>query len=99
MVKDFENIDLKNFFNKQPVSKAYIFGSCARNESTPESDMDFLLEMDDSADLFQLISIKLHLEKLFNRSVDIITTNSISSRLKPYIDEDKILIYERQIIR
>jgi predicted nucleotidyltransferase len=95
MVKGFENIDLDNFFNKQPVLKAYLFGSYAREELTPESDLDFLLELDDSANLFQLVSIKLNLEKLFDRSVDVITTNSISPRLKPYIDQDKILIYER----
>jgi predicted nucleotidyltransferase len=75
--------------------KAYLFGSYAREELTPESDLDFLLELDDSANLFQLVSIKLNLEKLFDRSVDVITTNSISPRLKPYIDQDKILIYER----
>ena len=95
MVKGFENIDLDNFFNKQPVLKAYLFGSYAREELTPESDLDFLLELDDSANLFQLVSIKLNLEKLFDRSVDVITTNSISPMLKPYIDQDKILIYER----
>ena len=95
MVKGFENIDLYDFFNNQPVLKAYLFGSCAREELTPESDLDFLLELDDNANLFQLVSIKLNLEKLFDRSVDIITTNSISPRLKPYIDKDKILIYER----
>ena len=95
MVKGFENIDLDNFFDNQPVLKAYLFGSYAREELTPESDLDFLLELDDSANLFQLVSIKLNLEKLFDRSVDVITTNSISPRLKPYIDQDKILIYER----
>ena len=95
MVKGFENIDLNSFFNNQPVLKAYLFGSYARNESSLESDIDFLLEMEDNANLFQLISIKLNLEKLFNRTVDIVTTNGISPRLKPYIDKDKILIYER----
>ena len=95
MVKGFENIDLDSFFNKQPVLKAYLFGSYARDESSLDSDVDFLLEMEDNANLFQLISIKLNLEKLFNRSVDIVTTNGISPRLKPYIDKDKILIYER----
>jgi len=95
MVKGFENIDFENFFDKEPVLKAYLFGSYARNESTPQSDMDFLLEMEENANLFQLVSIKLNLEKIFHRTVDIITTNSISPRLKPYIDKDKILIYER----
>ncbi len=94
-MKGFENIDLNTFFTNQPVLKAYLFGSYARDESSADSDIDFLLEMEDKATLFQLISIKLSLEKLFDRPVDVITTNSISPRLKPYIDEDKVLIYER----
>ena len=64
-------------------------------EGNNVSDIDFLLEMDEKANLFQLVSIKLHLEKLLNRSVDLVTTNGISPRIKPYIDQDKVLIYER----
>jgi predicted nucleotidyltransferase len=94
-MKGFENIDLDTFFNTQPVLRAYVFGSYARNESTPESDLDFLLELDEEANLFQLVAIKLNLEQLFNRPVDVITTNSISPRLKNYIDNDKVLVYER----
>ena len=94
-MKKFENIDLQSYFHTQPVLKAYLFGSYARDDSTPDSDVDFLLEMDENANLFQFVSIKLHLEKLLNRSVDLVTTNGISPRIKPYIDKDKVLIYER----
>jgi predicted nucleotidyltransferase len=90
-----ENIDLQKYFETQPVLKVYLFGSNARGESTPESDIDLLLEMEDNATLFELVSIKIHLENFFNRSVDVVTTNGISPRLKPYIDQDKVLIYER----
>jgi predicted nucleotidyltransferase len=94
-MKGFENIDLNTFFNAQPVLRAYIFGSHARDEATEASDLDFLLELDEDANLFQLVSIKINLEQLFNRPVDVITTNSISPRLKSYIEKEKVLVYER----
>jgi len=46
-------------------------------------------------DLFQFISIKQHLEKILKKPVDLISTNGISIRLKPSIDKEKILIYEK----
>ena len=37
---------------KHGISKIYVFGSVARGESTPRSDVDFLVEMHEGASLF-----------------------------------------------
>ncbi len=84
-----------DFFNTQPVKRAYLFGSYSRHEDTPESDIDILLELDKSVTLFQLISIKLALEKLLNKKVDLLSSNGLSPRLRPFIENEKILIYEK----
>jgi len=85
-----------DFFSRQPVSKAYLFGSYSREEATPESDIDILVDLERSVTLFQMISMQIELEKLLSRKVDLISSNGISPRLRPYIDHDKILIYEKQ---
>ena len=85
-----------DFFNSQPIKKAYLFGSYSRQEETPESDLDILVDLDKSVNLFQFIFIKLSLEKLLNKKVDLLSSNGLSPRLKPYIDSEKILIYEKQ---
>lgn len=87
--------DLKAYFKNQPVNKAYLFGSHARGDDKQESDIDLLIELEDQVDLFQFISIKIHLEKLLGKKIDLISANGISPRIKPYIDKEKILIYEK----
>jgi predicted nucleotidyltransferase len=84
------------FLSSQPVQKAYLFGSYSREDENTESDIDILVDLDKSVDLFQFISIKLNLEKLLNKKVDLISSNGISPRIRTYIDNDKILIYEKQ---
>jgi len=94
MTEDINKI-IKHYLIAQPVRKAYLFGSYARAEENSESDIDILIELEENVDLFQFINIKLELEKLINKPVDLVSSNGISPRLKPYIDKDKILIYEK----
>jgi uncharacterized protein len=39
--------------------------------------------------------IHLELEELLNKKVDLLTMQSISKHIKPFIDNDKILVYEK----
>jgi predicted nucleotidyltransferase len=84
------------FLSSQPIQKAYLFGSYSRQDETTDSDIDILVVLDKSVDLFQFISIKLTLEKLLNKKVDLVSSNGLSPRIQPYIDNEKILIYEKQ---
>jgi len=84
------------FLKTQPIQKAYLFGSHSRDEATKESDFDFLVDLEDKVDLFQFISIKLNLERILHTKVDLISSNGLSPRISPYIEMDKILIYEKQ---
>lgn len=84
------------FLKTQPVQKVFLFGSHSRDEATQESDFDFLVVLDDKVDLFQFISLKLDLERILHTKVDLISSNGISPRISPYIELDKILIYEKQ---
>jgi len=84
------------FFKTQPIQKVYLFGSFSRDEATGESDIDFLIDLDKKVDLFQFIEIKLNLEKILNSKIDLISSNGLSPRIKPYIEKEKILIYEKQ---
>jgi len=86
---------IQQFLSTQPVLKAYLFGSHSRKNMKINSDIDILVELEDSVDLFQFISIKLELEKLLNKPVDLVSINGVSPRIKPYIEKDKVLIYEK----
>lgn len=85
---------IKKYFSGQPVKKVYLFGSMARNEANFQSDIDLLVELNESVDLFQFAEMQWQLEELLKRKIDLVSTNGISQRLQPYIEKDKYLIYE-----
>ena len=86
---------IQDYLRSKPVRRAYLFGSQARGEETQNSDIDILLDLDESVDLFEFARIKNQLEELLHQSVDLISMKGISPRIRPFIDADKILIYER----
>lgn len=59
-----------------------IFGSTARGEDHPNSDVDFLVEFDEDRSLFDLIRLKAELEQLLDRQVDVVTSESLNSRVR-----------------
>lgn len=87
---------IAEYFKTQPVVKAWIFGSFARGEETPTSDVDILVVLDYS----QPIGLKFYgmwndLESILDRSVDLVTENSLADFARESVERDKILIYER----
>ena len=70
---------IADYFKTQPVLKAWIFGSYARGEQTPESDIDILILPDKSQhfSLFTLSEMYEDLKELLNREVDLITDGGL----------------------
>ena len=79
------------------ITKAWVFGSFARGEETPESDLDLLVDYDKDAhvSLLDLVRYKLKLEESINREVDLIPNGSLKPFAVESANKDKYLIYER----
>ena len=90
---------IRAYFATQPVLKAWLFGSYARGEQTPDSDVDILVVFDEEngrkVSLFRHIGIALGLEDLLGKKVDLITEGTLLPFAKETADKDKVLIYER----
>jgi predicted nucleotidyltransferase len=87
---------LRNYFEEKPVLRAYIFGSHSRNEANENSDIDILVDLDYSKKIgLQFIQMKIDLERLLQKKVDLVSSGGLSPLVKPYIEKDKELIYER----
>jgi uncharacterized protein len=86
---------IRQFMQTRPVKRAYLFGSQARGEATPDSDVDVLVELEPGVSLFDFIRIQLDLQLQLNKPVDLVSTVGLSPYVKPYIDADKLLIYEK----
>ena len=61
-----------------------VFGSLARGEAGPDSDLDILVKLDPGRSLLDIIAIKQDLEDLIGCEVDVVTEAAIS----PYIREE-----------
>ncbi len=87
---------ISNYFKDQPVNKAYVFGSYVRNEENTESDIDILVELDYSQQIgLRYIRMKNELQQLFKNKVDLVSQNAISKYIRPIIETEKQLIYEK----
>jgi uncharacterized protein len=54
-----------------------VFGSVARGEAGPASDLDLLVDVERGRSLFSLIAAKQEIEELIGRKVDIVTEDSL----------------------
>ncbi len=92
-----ENIALiKNYLSTQPVLRAYLFGSFADGLANEQSDIDLLVDLDYSQHIgLGFVQMKLDLEAQLHRKVDLVSSNGLSKHIAPYINKQKILIYER----
>lgn len=81
------------------IQKAILFGSFARGEAGPESDVDLRLKIDraEQFSLYDLARLQKALAKRLGREVDIVTADKLSnSNLAAAIEREGITVYERK---
>lgn len=87
---------VREYFKDQPVLKAYLFGSYSRNEADNDSAIDILLDLDYSRHIgLSFITMQSDLKQKLNKNIDLVSSNGLSAHLYPFIEQDKVLIYER----
>jgi predicted nucleotidyltransferase len=75
------------------VRRASVFGSLARGEGNEESDVDLLVELEPGRSLLDLAELKVELEEVLGRRVDVITYDSLHPLLR-----DRVLREQRRIL-
>ena len=87
---------IQAYLATQPVERAYLFGSCARGDERPDSDVDLLVSLDYSRPIgLKYFGMMCDLEDRLGRKVDLVSEDGLMSFARPYVDNDKILLYER----
>ncbi len=69
--------DIFRLAKRYGVTEMRVFGSAARGEDTPNSDIDFLVEMEPGRSLFDLGGLLVELENLLGCKVDVMTEKSL----------------------
>ena len=75
---------------KYGVKSLALFGSVARDEARPDSDVDLLVEFDQPVGLFTFIGLQQFLEILLGYKVDLGTLRSLKPRLKESVLQEAI---------
>lgn len=65
-----------------------IFGSFARSENQQDSDLDILVEFQNTANLLDIIGAEIELSEILNMKVDLVTKRAIPPRLISHIERD-----------
>ena len=78
------------------VRQAYLFGSFARGNQTPDSDIDLRLACGDSMTFGTLYELSLELEEKLGRKVDIVTNppQHMRSSFRKNIEQDEVRLYK-----
>ena len=99
MLSAIEIEKIRHYFSSKPVNRAFLFGSVARNEEQPDSDIDILIEIDENVKmgLVKFFLMQIDLEEMLHKKVDLLAEGGVSKYILPYINQDKVLVYEKRI--
>lgn len=87
---------IAEYFKPQPVLRAWLFGSYARGEENPDSDVDLLVELDESQRIgLRFFGMYMDLKELLGREVDLVADGCLMPFAEETANRDKLLIYER----
>jgi hypothetical protein len=74
------------------IKSLAIFGSVARGEATPESDVDILVEFTDSPGFRGYMALKFYLEDLLGRKVDLVMIGALKPWARPLVEQEAVYV-------
>ena len=83
-------------FRSHNVKRAAVFGSVARGEAGPDSDIDILIEVERPFALSQFVALKRTLEAALQKPVDVVEYTAIKPAFARNILKDAAVIYEQR---
>ena len=77
---------------KLGVKSLALFGSVARDEARPESDLDLLVGFEGRATFDQYMELKFFLEELLGRRVDLVTRKALKPQLRSHVETEAVRV-------
>lgn len=72
------------------VVRLALFGSIARNEARPGSDVDVVVSFDGPATSERYFGVQFSLEDVLGCPVDLVTEKALRPELRPYIEKEAV---------
>ena len=74
------------------VVELALFGSTARDEAGPDSDVDILVSFDRPTDPDCYFGVQFYIEDLLGRPVDLVTDKALRTELRPYVEAEAVRV-------
>jgi len=81
---------VRPILTRHGVVRAGVFGSAARGEARPDSDLDLLVEFDRATSLLDRAGLKLELEAVLGRRVDLVHYRSLYHRIRERVLAEEV---------
>jgi predicted nucleotidyltransferase len=77
------------------VSHAALFGSRARGDNRPDSDIDIMIEVDPAAGIgvYEYVALKDYIAALFDGRVDVVSRDGLKPYVKPAVTTDAVYAF------
>ena len=82
-------------FDKYGIEYAGVFGSVARGQDTPASDVDIITRFGEPMGMFRYMSLIRGLEESLHKKVDLVTERSLNKYVRPFVMPEIKTIYEK----
>lgn len=83
---------LREVAERRGFAQLAAFGSAARGDDRPDSDLDLLVQPPADADLFDMVRLEEVLESILGRDIDLVSYRGLDPRLDQDILRDKVLL-------
>jgi uncharacterized protein len=92
---EVDDAELATLCRRYQVRELSVFGSAARGEMRPDSDIDLLVEFlpDAQVDLVDFAGLMLDLSRLLGRKVDLVSKNGLKPLIRDTVLEEARLLY------
>ncbi len=72
------------------VREMFLFGSFARGEARPDSDVDVLVEFEGRITFDRYMDLRIFLEDLLGRRVDLVVRRALRPRIRPHVESELV---------
>jgi hypothetical protein len=85
--------NLSPIIRRYGLGETFVFGSYARGEATPQSDVDICIEKGRVRTLFELSGVRLDFEDALRKRVDLVTTDSLRGAFKAEVERERVELH------
>jgi predicted nucleotidyltransferase len=82
--------DILRLAGRYGARNVRLFGSVARGQAGPQSDVDFLVDMEPGRTLLDLGGLLYDLRELLQRPVDVVTEKGLKDHVRPFVIKDAV---------